>query len=276
MQLKLNGQEVDYELEAPLGISEFISQVQDNLSAENLYILDYGFRKKEGVESPKTTDDIEMLDIIAGNKEHLLMSTLESLDNYLDRAGTFLVSKLDGSELSGEESEQYNEGVRFIREVVQSVNPDPDKRPERLDQALITLSQSPHQEARINALAVVKNQVAIWKKLLSVQMLGKEEQARQKQEFMDAIEEKSGLLEKSAMLLTQGKEAESLATVSTFMDYLTKGIALFNHERGKEEIIQTLVRFLEDLTRALDRRDLVTAADILDFDLRDALATLRD
>lgn len=276
MKLLLNGKEVSFQMEKPLSLNELIEEVQENIAGDNLYVIDYVLEAKTGKEAPLSSDDIESIDFEIGSQDELMLSAVEELDAYLDRAGLYLADHIQSDKgFSPQEEEEFRDGVNYISGVIESLQNDRDRRTEQLDQAMIVLAKSADLRERIGALAVIKNQVAVWKNLMAVANLDDEQQDKARSSFLDRVDSLNDELEKMATWLTQGKEVETYDGLAHFIDEITHGVALFSMMEEKQEVVRRLINFLEELTSALDSRDLVTAADILDFDLRDTLEELR-
>ena len=105
--------------------------------------------------------------------------------------------------------------------------------------------------------------------------LSEEEIKALKDKFKDQVPQLLKLVEDIATSLTVGKEAQAMTGIEQLVEYFSELLALLGRDQNQKEFSEKLVGLLSELTSALDSADLVTAADIIDYDLKDVLDELQ-
>lgn len=279
MKILVNGENLPFELDEVLPIESVIEKVAVWARSQNAHILDYRIKARTGFENADVlnSEQTELIDIELGNAIDLISGNLNELDAYLDRMGVFLADKIsEGKNLNARELEEVSSGIEYIRQVVSELN---DKlgqdAGEEVENSLISLSASTDLMVKIQSLAVIKNQTGVWMRKVKFGALTAEEKTELKAKFLEKVPETESALEKIASLLTMGKESEALQKLEYAMEIISDGLVLLSMTGYPDaEKISSTLKLMSELTAALDSSDMVTAADIIDFDLRESLSKL--
>lgn len=279
MRILVNGDELPFTLEEILPVEKVIEKVAEWARTQNAYILDYRIKAAPGFEKAEklNSDQTELIDFELGNTFDLISGNVNELDAYLDRMGVFLADKISaGAELTEKEKAEVAEGIDYIRQVTSELEERMGHDAgEELERALISLSATNDLMVKIQSLAVIKNQAGVWLRKVKFGSLTQTEMAELRAKFIEKVPETEASLEKIASLLTMGKESEALQKLEMAMEIISDGLVLLSMTGypDSEKITGTL-KLMSELTAALDSSDMVTAADIIDFDLRESLAKL--
>ncbi|MCS6983789.1 MAG: hypothetical protein NZM25_01505 [Leptospiraceae bacterium] len=272
MELFINSQRVDFSLDENLCLDEIVEKVTNWALGQNHYVLEYRHYPKKGhEEEPPCRDNLERIEFELGSYNDLVFSHLQELAKYIDEVGVFLAQKIEkGRPLEREEESLYREGVHFISESLSKLSRIFGENPREFERYLSILFESQNLWERLEALAFVKNKVALWQRLHELNLLSAEEKEALLQEFQEKKVQISERCQELATLFTMGKEKEALLGLESFISYLTTILALtLNKGKGNQ-----LLADLASLSAALESKDFVTAADLLDFEIREGIEAL--
>jgi hypothetical protein len=276
MRIYVGDEPLQFELVETLPFSGIMQKLQAWAEGQNLYIIDYRVAAKPGFEDKEelTSDEIDIINLQLGDQRELIESNLRELIDYTDRAGFHLAGVIQsGKRLTAQEERDLANGGVFLAESLQTLQTylKPDN-PESLARALKELNGNPDLVEKINSLALVQNQLKIWLRQTEFSRVSQKEAAERVARFREQIPAIEVELEKIAARFTQGREQEALQMLETVSQTLVDAVVLMRIADDKgQHTGERLVELLGQLTAAIDSRDLVTAADIADFDLRDLL-----
>lgn len=279
MRIYIGDEPLQFELTETLPFSGIMQKLQVWAESQNLYIVDYRVAAKPGFESKDdlTSDEIETINLQLGDQRDLIESNLRELIDYTDRAGFHLAGVIQsGKTLTAQEEQDLATGGVFLAESLQTLQTylKPDN-PESLARALKELNSNPDLVEKINALALIQNQLKIWLRQTEFSRVSREEAVERVARFREQLPDIQDELEKIAARFTQGREQEALQMLETVSQTLVDAVVLMRIADDKSQGAgEKLVDLLGQLTAAVDSRDLVTAADIVDFDLRDLLRSI--
>ncbi len=279
MEIYLGDERLQFELTETLPFSAVMRKLQAWAESQNLYVIDYRVAAKPGFESKEdlSSDEIAVIHLQLGNQRDLIESNLRELIDYTDRAGLHLAGTIQsGKPLSAQEQQDLATGGVFLAESLQTLQTYlRPENPESLARALKELNSHPDLIEKINALALIQNQLKIWLRQTEFSRVSPEEAQERVAHFREQIPALQEELEKVAARFTQGREQEALQMLETISQTLVDAVVFMRIANDKSQNAgEKLVDLLGQLTAAIDSRDLVTAADIVDFDLRDLLKEL--
>jgi hypothetical protein len=279
MEIYVGDERLQFELTETLPFSAIMQKLQAWAESQNLYIVDYRVAAKPGFENKEdlTSEEIAVINLQLGDQRELIESNLRELIDYTDRAGFHLAGVIQAAKtLSPQEEQDLTTGGVFLAESLQTLQTylKPDNH-ESLAHAVRELNSNPDLIEKINSLALIQNQLKIWLRQTEFSRVTREEAVERIARFREQIPGLQEELEKIAARFTQGREQEALQMLETVSQTMVDAVVLMriadDQSQGAGE---RLVGLLGQLTAAIDSRDLVTAADIVDFDLRDLLKAL--
>ncbi|MFZ5630087.1 MAG: hypothetical protein ACOY5B_13220 [Spirochaetota bacterium] len=279
MEIYVGDERLQFELTETLPFSAVMQKLQAWAESQNLFIVDYRVAAKPGFESKEdlNSEEIAVINLQLGDQRELIESNLRELIDYTDRAGFHLAGVIQaGNALGAQEEQDLTTGGVFLAESLQTLQTylRPDN-PDSLARAVQELNSNPDLIEKINALALIQNQLKIWLRQTEFSRVSPEEAAERVARFRAQIPGIQEELEKIAARFTQGREQEALQLLETVSQTLVDAVVLMRIAKDKGSSAgEKLVDLLGQLTAAIDSRDLVTAADIVDFDLRDLLKAL--
>lgn len=279
MRIYIGDEALQFELTETLPFNQILQKLSAWAESQNLYIIDYRvaakpeFAGKEDLNS----DEIDVINLQIGDQAQLIESNLRELIDYTDRAGLHVARTIqEDKHLTEQEERDLKNGGAFIAESIETLSKHLE--PENagaLAKALNELNTNPDLIEKINALAQVQNQLKLWLRQLEFSRISKEEAAERINNFRAQTAELSDKLERIAAFFTQGKEQDALQLLDSVSQTLVDAVILLRIAEDPKKVGgERLIELLGKITAAVDSRDLVTAADIVDFDLRDLLKEL--
>ena len=270
------GEELSYELEKSLPFGQILDKLQAWAESQGLFIIDYRVAAKPefAAKAELSSDEIDVISLQLGDQLQLVESNLRELIDYTDRAGLHLARAIqEGKALSENESRDLKNGGAFISESFDALSRYlVAENPENIAKALNDLNTNPDLVEKINALALLQNQLRLWLRYAEFSRVSPAEAADKIALFREKIPSLQQDVEQIAARLTQGKEQDALVMLETVSSTLIDAVVLMRKANdAKMHTGEKLVGLMGQLTAAIDARDLVTAADIVDFDLRDLL-----
>ena len=103
------------------------------------------------------------------------------------------------------------------------------------------------------------------------QGISKEERDALIKEFKEESVKVLHSLEDIASDLTAGRESKAIQRIEELVAFISDALSLIYQIDKNREEKEKLVKSLGELTSALSKGDLVTAADIVDYDIRENL-----
>ena len=279
MRIYVGEEPLQFEMTETLPFPQVLAKLTDWAESQKMFIIDYRvaakpeFAEKEDLNS----DEIDVIHLQIGDQTDLLESNLRELIDYADRVGMHLAKVIqEGKSLDTKETNDLKAGGVFVAELLGTLtNYLKPENPESLTQALNALNTTPDLIEKINGLAIIQNQLKLWLRQTEFSRVTPAEAAERVSEFRARAAEIGAELEQIAARFTQGKEQEALQRLETVSQTLVDAAILLRIANdAKKDMAEKLVALLGDLTKAVDSRDLVTAADIVDFDLRDLIKEL--
>lgn len=279
MRIYIGEELLQFEMTETLPFAEILAKLTSWAESQKMFIIDYRvaakpeFAEKEELNS----DEIDVINLQIGDQTDLLESNLRELIDYADRVGMHVAKVIqEGKSLDAKESADLKAGGVFVAELLGTLtNYLKPENAESLTNALNALNTNPDLIEKINGLAIIQNQLKLWLRQTEFSRVTPAEATDKVAEFRTRIAEFGSELEQIAARFTQGKEQEALQRLETISQALVDAAILMRIANdAKKDMAEKLVTLLGDLTRAVDSRDLVTAADIVDFDLRDLMKAL--
>lgn len=270
---------MQFEMTETLPFPQILAKLTAWAESQKVFIIDYRvaakpeFADKEELNS----DEIDIVNLQIGDQTDLVESNLRELIDYADRVGVHLAKIIqEGKALDAKETNDLKTGGVFVAELLTTLmNYLKPENAEALTNAVNALNTNPDLIEKINGLAAIQNQLKLWLRHTEFSRVTPAEAAEKLVEFRARLPELSAELEQIAARFTQGKEQEALQRLETVSQALVDAAILMRIANDtNKDMAQKLVTLLGDLTKAVDSRDLVTAADIVDFDLRDLLKEL--
>lgn len=279
MQILIGEEPLNFELTETLPFSQILQKLQAWAESQNVFIIDYRVAAKpEFAEKAElNSDEIDVISLQLGDQTALIESNLRELIDYTDRAGLHVAQIIqEGKHLNEQEARDLKNGAAFIGESLDALGKYLEaENPDALAAAVNNLSTNPDLIEKINALALIQNQLRLWLRQTEFSRISKDEAAEKVALFRNSQATLSEQLEQIAARLTQGREQEALQLLETVSQTLVDAVVLMRiADDEKKAAGERLVAVMGQLTAAIDARDLVTAADIVDFDLRDLLKEL--
>lgn len=270
------GEELNYELEKSLPFGQILDKLQAWAESQGLFIIDYRVAAKPefATKAELSSDEIDVINLQLGDQLQLVESNLRELIDYTDRAGLHLARAIqEGKPLSENENRDLKNGGAFISESFDALSRYlVAENPDNIAKALNDLNTNPDLVEKINALALLQNQLRLWLRYAEFSRVSPAEAAEKVAVFRGKIPSLQQDAEQIAARLTQGKEQDALVMLETISSTLIDAVVLMRKANdSKMHTGEKLVALMGQLTAAIDARDLVTAADIVDFDLRDLL-----
>lgn len=283
MQIIVNNEKIEFEIQKKLNLNEIIEHLNEWASEKELYVTDYKIEADENLKPHElNSSNIEVMNVQIGDQKDLIETNLSQLNDYLDRIGSYLAGALEqGAEVELTEKQNLREGIDYIHEslsgIMQVMSGKDEQQPlkEKLDQ-LVDLDIEKDLEAGLNLLAVLKNQVLIYIKNLRLSRMSEEELINSKNQFLNNIDTILEKLEHIAEDLTIGKENVAITKLENITGVISDGLIILRMTNTSPEITTKMLAALNEMTTALVTGDMVTAADIVDFDLKDLLTELKE
>lgn len=273
MQIIVNGSEIDFTLEKENTLSDIIEQLKKWAGTEGYHVLDYrADLSSEGEAVPETpAADIDLLEVSIGSTDDLIAVNLADYNDYLDKAGTFIAGKVqEGRDLTPAERTELNEAIAYLTEAVLALSEKLGSN-DRLEQAVSGLNADDEPGEILQKLSVLRQQGVTWVKAVDLARMNEEDLNSARETFIQETPVIIEKLEEIATLFTQGKEAEGYQRLTEMVEVISRGITVLQQIDSDNEDVNTMIDLLHELTSALDSSDMVTAADIIDYDLRDTL-----
>ena len=287
VQIKVNQEELDFELSQDITLGEVLKHIQSWADNKGLFILNYDIlEKNDSKHTPIEnilSSEINFLNVKVGTQIDLYRDNLNELDGYIDRMGFFLASKIQEDKVLDEVEElTIKKGLEWVIESVSMVTKQLNLNAnEQLKEHLkilakvrdghVDLQDANQRTYFLESLAGIKNQALVWNKACQYHGIAESELekllAELRKETITVLESLEGI----AVDLTAGREASALQKIEALGNFISETLSLLyqtkNHQKEKEQ----LVSVLDELTSALSRGDLVTAADLVDYEIREAL-----
>lgn len=276
MRIYIDDKPLAFELKETLAFSEIMAKLTAWAESQKLFIIDYRIAAKPefAAKEDLNSDEIDVINLQLGDQTDLVESNLRELIDYTDRVGMHVANTIQaGAALGTQEAADLKTGGVFIAESVETLSKYlPAENAAQLTNAIAVFNTQNDLIEKINALAIIQNQLKLWLRHTEFSRVTKDEAAQRLVEFRARHEDLQQELEKIAAKLTQGKEQEALQILESVSQVLVDAVVLMRiAEDAKVSSGQKFVELMGQLTAAIDARDLVTAADIVDFDLRDLL-----
>jgi len=276
MRIYIDDEPLDFELQETLAFSDIMAKLTAWAESQKLYIIDYRIAAKPefAAKEDLNSDEIDVINLQLGDQTDLVESNLRELIEYTDRVGMHVAKVIQaGNTLNTQEAADLKTGGVFIAESIETLSKYlAAENAVQLTNAIAVFNTQNDLIEKINALAIIQNQLKLWLRHTEFSRVTKEEAAERLVEFRARQDNLQQELEKIAAKLTQGKEQEALQILESVSQIIVDAVVLMRiAEDAKIATGQKFVELLGQLTAAIDARDLVTAADIVDFDLRDLL-----
>lgn len=271
MDIYINNEKLEFTLEKETSLQDILKHIQDWAGQRELYLIDYNLDSIDE-NGPFHSGNIHRLDISLGDRTDLLKHNLIEMQRYVDRILKFLAEKLQKqAELSAEESAQLLEGKEWLSEsLVASYGLLSGSS--QLDEKVIhDLESSSSLQEHIICLSRVADLLSLWYRQFSYNILSEEEQQAFTKKFLAELPAVAKSLEEIASDFTVGKEVKGFQTLDSTLAFFSDGLLYLSNDPVWGEVIERLTDILRELVQALSDQDMVNAADIIDYDLREIL-----
>ena len=287
MKITVNREPITFELEHDITISEILEYIQKWAGEQNLFILNYQVlplkEAKNLAEENLLSSEVNALKVEVGTQNDLYRENLVELDRYLEQMGYFIANGLqEEKKLNEKEMAIVKEGLSWVMESVQMLAQQTKFIPnESLTKILKALQKFQNIEIKtfesesilifLDYLGILKNYVAISAQASKYKGIAKEKLDALIKEFKEEAVKVLNSLEDIASDLTAGREGKAIQRIEELVDFISDALSLIYQIEENQEEKEKLVKSLGELTSALSKGDLVTAADIVDYDIRECL-----
>ncbi len=289
MNITVNQKPLDFELGADITLSEALGHIQDWAKKQNLFILDYKISpidQKVKLDHPKDrlkTNEIKNLDVEIGTQIELFCDTINELSQYIDRMGCFLARHIqEKKEIDKNDLDMLQKGLVWVVESVKSIlvqlSIKHDKSIEnhlkileKFQSNKIDINNNEEYMQLVEAIAKVKDQMDIWLKVWKFYGANENDLDDLLKDFKKEINKVLSDLEGIVTDLTMGSEAKGIHTIENLVDFLSDGLTILYLSNHFSKEREKLITVLNSLIASLDKNDLVSASDTIDYDLREVL-----
>lgn len=299
MQVYVNSIPIDFALESSSSekFSSILGSIEDWLIQDNLYCLDVQVSLHEANTFQNTINyeqtfskDIEKIEIEAGSLEVLLFQTIEILLPYLNNLIDIVIQE-DFCRDS-----KFQESINWVCETVLFLGPYFNSNKNNgleilenttlsklsaLENALehiktYSVNKVEEKESFIYALGTIHNRVHFWFETLRFSKISYDEAKEVWDSFLLIIPDFVKQLENIAQLFTVGNEFQAFQKLVIVWTYINQSLILLSRFHPEEKQIGDVIKVLSQMTELLVKRDFLTAADIIDFDLKGFFENLSD
>ncbi|MDH5718581.1 MAG: hypothetical protein OEZ22_13225 [Spirochaetia bacterium] len=279
MDIFINNEPLQFELKEDLPLSKIIDNISTWAAEKDYYILEYhvdsGSKKTEPF-----SNEINKLEIEIGDIQDLTRATLNELLDYLNRVGSFLSNKIHSkSELTENETLELIEGIDCINNAAAVLSGQTGNNISNTLNELKKIAKTAKTEQDIlnllQHLTYIRFFILDTRRQFQFKFLTPDELDECKKKFIDKIDKIETYLEKMTTEFTIGKEAEAILSLNDLIEIIYDGLTVLHLTSTAPETAEKIASLLKDLMDSLDKKDMVTVADILDFDLRDSLKELK-
>ena len=277
MEILVNETPLEFKLDQAIPLVEVIEHISEWAADSDNYILDYKVTPELAPGETMLSSSIERLEIQVGDRSALIQHNLMEVSAYVEQVGAFVAERTQKEEAI-EEISTIADGMKWCIDSLGSIEKQLGiVENEKLAEAKATILETDLSTPLlfIQALAILRNHILVWTKQHVLSQLSEEEIKALKDKFKDQVPQLLKLVEDIATSLTVGKEAQAMTGIEQLVEYFSELLALLGRDQNQKEFSEKLVGLLSELTSALDSADLVTAADIIDYDLKDVLDELQ-
>jgi hypothetical protein len=314
MEIYVNDQRLDAQLSGEKSVDEVFNSVTEWIASNRSYILGFMVDGRDVARDDLKNlaiPDTGRIDFFVGDEGEMMISTVEELDRYLDQIGGTLY---DGVELSRPDLMHLKEGVHWIRQILNSLSSilkiyltstavrafdrmDLNSILDRLDLRANELIQEFHPETVelfLDDLRGIKQFALRLAERLRTMYADFDSVVEVVTEFDEKLSDLTDSIVSVNESFHMGREQEALDSLNVSSDRLSLYLAALHAidyrlqaDRGEgiyhiefegvtlEERIGRITELLHGLSNALEERDLVTAGDILEYELTETLHNLK-
>jgi hypothetical protein len=271
MDIFVNDEKLEFTLDKKASLQEILNHIQEWASKRELYLIDYELASLDE-DGPFHSGNIKELHLKLGDRTDLIRYNLIEMQNYIERVLRFLGEKVKiGKVLSSEEEAQLLEGKEWLGESLVSSHHLLSGKENNNDSFLKPLTDAKSIEDHISALSYIFDRLNIWFKQFTFNTLSEKERQVYIQKFLLELPAVIKSLEEIAADFTVGKEVKGFQHLDKTLEFLSDGLLYLSSDKTWGEVLERLTEILNELVIALSSQDMVNAADIIDYDLREII-----
>jgi len=279
MDIFVNDQKLDFTLDRIMTLSEIVEHLQNWASGDQLYLIDYIVNKTDSnlVSHQMSSAEIDRIDAWIGDKNDLIQFTTNEIISYIEKLTKYFSIQENSDSLIKKNSIEIIAGLQWIAEGYESINNIFASGREINTDLFRKISSEnivSEREELHYILYQIYRQLMLFKRSNTLSGMSDTEKADLSIKFYNQIEEAQSNLEKIAYNLTIGKEKQAFFSLETVIEWLSDGMAVME-QNGKSDAVHECEALLGAIDLALNNNDLVELADIIDFDFKDFLSTLK-
>jgi len=315
MQIFVNDERLEAQLSGETHLNQVYDSIGKWTAGNNKYLLGFLVDGQEVMVEDLHGIEISMtdrIDFFIGDEVDMMITTIEELDRYLDQIGNTLFL---GTECTETDLNNLNEGVHWIRQIMGSISSILKIDLETTTVPVFEVSQSLSnildnleglsESLLINFTPETVDEFLEYLRGIKFFALRLGMQLRTMHADMDELidiidefdREMDGLLSEIASInesFNSGNDQEALDMLQIGSEKLnrylsviyaldlkvsgTGGESLFTIERENRAlsvVAEQITQLLRNLSEALEKNDLVTAGDILEYELTESLSILK-
>lgn len=293
MEIYVNEEPLEFELNEALPLESILNHVETWAEGQNCHVLNYNvithqnsetkiYSAEDAAATPEImqiqSDAIQKLEFIVGKSGDLLSEHVIELEAYIEKAGNFLAQSIAANTAISEKEEgDLTEGFDWLRqsfEILTHRYPLKGIDPQALFPQTSTSGINSAKEAYLESLIQIRSCVQTWKKNVFLDVMEQQDLEAYRHLFTSQIEEAMENLENIIQEFTAGNEAGAFAGFESFFEWASFGLAVLGKLNYKPELLTQIHSIIGEIGESLERKDLVTLTDILDFDLKEKLVEL--
>jgi hypothetical protein len=280
MKILVNDNPIDFQLEKTLSLGELLENIQNWAAKENMFILDYlvDGNPVDLESNMLNSENIKKLEVSIGNKSSLIWENLLETESYIYKLVNYLVPRLQDNVNHNEINvELIEEGILWVMNSFDSISKQ-FKSNEKNNFTYDFIKDCLNKENYVhilNFLSVFLENIKQWKKNIFYVMIDSSDKNETRTIYMAELKNVLGSLDEIASNFTIGKDLAALSELENIIDWISIGLVVFEKTGTSAEQINEVKNILNDLSNSLNNQDFVTIADIVDFDLKDALNNIQ-
>lgn len=271
MDIFVNDEKLEFTLEKEATLQEILNHIQEWAAKRELYLIDYELASHDE-DGPFHSGNIKELYLKLGDRTDLIRYNLIEMQKYIERVLRFLGDKVKSNEtLSEEEEAQLLEGKEWLGESLVSSHHLLTGKENNNDTFLKPLQDAKSIEEHVSAMTYIFDQLTMWFRQFTFNTLSEEDRQVYVQKFLSELPSVVKSLEEIAADFTVGKEVKGFQHLDKTLEFLSDGLLYLSSDKTWGEVLERLTEILTELVNALAGQDMVNAADIIDYDLREVI-----
>ncbi|MDH4199820.1 MAG: hypothetical protein OEV66_05490 [Spirochaetia bacterium] len=280
MDILVNDKSLDFQLNETLTLPELLDNIQNWASKDNMFILDYSVNGQKNINeiNDYNSGNIERLDVSVGSRETLVWENIIELQAYTHKIVSYIITRIQGgASLTPQDQQEIKTGISWMSNSCDSLLAFFNNESDVTDFTISGLNEileSGMYDVFMARFSILENQINIWKKQLFYNLIDSSDANELLVKYKDELKIILPMLEASAANLTIGKDKEALNTLEGVLEWLSLGFIVFEKAGIDKSVLENIEKILQEFDDSLKKRDFVTMADIIDFDLKEALFQL--